>query len=190
MASTNQTLQPSHGGIFPLSIWIGLLAIFSAVGIVLRQIVIPTFSPYVTLTPGFIIPLLAGIILGPLGGILCGIFVGISGALWEPFLIPLIGNIALGISTGIPTYYRQKLNQLSWIVLCILTAVIIGGFLPTFSIEVLIFGLPATIAVITASVDGIQAGIWIVVAIILAQGIIDPILLRYKRGKDYGVKIK
>ncbi|MFW9934695.1 MAG: ECF transporter S component [Candidatus Thorarchaeota archaeon] len=181
MASTNPTFQPSHVGIFPLSIWIGILAIFSAVGIVLRQVAIPTFSPYVTLTPGFIIPLLAGIILGPLGGILCGIFVGISGALWEPFLIPLIGNIALGISTGIPTYYRHKLNQLSWNVACILAAVIIGGFLPTFSIEVLIFGLPTTIAAITASVDGIQAGIWIVVAIILAQGVIDPILLRYKR---------
>ena len=181
VASSNSTLQPIDKGILPLTLWIAILAVFSAVGIVLRQVALPTFSPYVTLTPGFVMPLLSGIILGPLGGVLCGIFVGISGAFWEPFLIPLIGNVALGISTGIPSYFRHKLHKISWITMCIISAMIIGGFLPTFSVEILLFGVPIFIAALTASVDAVQAGIWVVVAIILAQGVIDPILLRYRR---------
>ena len=92
MTSPNRFLQPTHEGQLPLSLWVALLAIFSAVGVILRQVAIPTFSMYVTLTPGFVMPLLAGIVLGPIGGILCGVFVGISGALWEPILIPLVGN--------------------------------------------------------------------------------------------------
>ncbi len=184
MPSPNPTLQPIQEGKLALSLWIAVLAIFSAVGIVLRQVAIPTFTPYVTLTPGFVMPLLAGIVLGPLGGVLCGVFVGISGTLWEPFLIPLIGNVALGLSTGIPSYYRHKLHRVSWMVACVLSAVVIGGFLPTFSIEVLVFGVPLFFAALTASIDAVQAGIWVVVAIILAQGVVDPILLRYRRTSD------
>ena len=181
MASPNLTLQPIHEGTLLISLWVTILALFSAVGIILRQVAIPTFSPYVTLTPGFVMPLLTGIVLGPLGGLLCGVIVGMSGALWEPILIPLLGNIALGVSTGIPTYYRHKLSRVSWTLICILSAVIIGGFLPTFVIEVLVFGVPMIVAALTASVDAVQAGIWVVVVIILAQRIVDPILLRYRR---------
>ena len=184
MTSLNRFLQPSHEGFLPLSLWITLLAIFSAVGIVLRQVAIPTFSPYVTLTPGFVMPLLTGIVLGPLGGILCGVFVGISGALWEPFLIPLVGNIALGISTGIPTYYRNKLQRNGWMIACLISAVILGGFLPTFVIEVFILVVPPYSAALPASIDAVQAGIWVLVTIILAQGVIDPILSRYRRTRD------
>jgi hypothetical protein len=129
-------------------------------------------------------PLLVGIVLGPLGGILCGVFVGISGALWEPFLIPLVGNVALGISTGIPTYFRYKLQRSGWMVVCLISAIIIGGFLPTFTIEVLLFLVPPNFAALTASMDAVQAGIWVLVAIILGQGVIGPILLRYRRSRE------
>jgi hypothetical protein len=118
--------------------------------------------------------------LGPLGGILTGLFVGISGALWEPILIPLLGNMALGISTGLPTYYRFKIQRAFWIFVCILSSVFIGGFLPTFSIEILVFGVPLVAAMLTASLDALQAGIWIFVAIFFAEGVVDPILHRYK----------
>lgn len=181
LQSPNPLLQPTNRGTLPTTLWIAILAIFSAIGIVFRQIAIPTFSPYVTLTPGFLIPLLTGIVLGPIGGLLCGLFVGISGALWEPILIPLLGNVALGISTGIPTFYRHKLHQTPWILACIISAIIIGGFLPTFTIEVLVFGVLPIIAALAASIDAVQAGIWIALAIILTQGIIEPILSKYSK---------
>jgi hypothetical protein len=184
LTSLNRLLQPSHEGFLPLTLWIALLAIFSAVGLVLRQVAIPTFSLFVTLTPGFVLPLLAGIVLGPLGGILCGVFVGISGAMWEPFLIPLVGNVALGISTGIPTYFRHKLQRSWWMVVCLISAIVVGGFLPTFTIEVLLFAVPPSFAALTASIDAVQAGIWVLVAIILAQAVIDPILLRYRGTRE------
>ena len=104
--------------------------------------------------------------------------------MWEPFLIPLIGNVALGLSTGIPTYYRHKLRRKSWMVTCIFSAMIIGGFLPTFSIEVLVFRVPFFFAALIASVDAVQAGIWVIIAIILAQSVVNPILLRYRRPSD------
>ncbi|MFW9831873.1 MAG: hypothetical protein ACFFD8_08860 [Candidatus Thorarchaeota archaeon] len=182
MTPQDFTLQSSSEKILPHSLWTALLALFVALGIVFRQIAIPTFSPFVTLTPGFIIPLLTGIVLGPLGGILCGIFVGLSGGLWEPVLIPLIGNIALGLSTGIPTYFRHKMRPYLWIGCCIISAIIIGGFLPTFSIEVLFFWVVPPIAAISASVDALQASMWVITAFIVTS-IIDPFLLGYRRKK-------
>lgn len=180
MASQNSSLLPRSAGFLPVSIWIALVAIFSATGIVLRQIAIPTLSLYVTLTPGFIIPLLAGIILGPIGGVLCGAIVGISGAPYEPILIPLIGNIALGLSTGIPTYFRQWLNQYLWAFLCVFSAISFGGFFPTFIVEVYIFAIPIHIAAITASIDAIQAGVWVSLALLIVHSIVSPLLSRHQ----------
>ncbi|MFX0168767.1 MAG: hypothetical protein ACFE89_05325 [Candidatus Hodarchaeota archaeon] len=125
-------------------------------------------------------PILTGLLLGPLGGVLCGVFVGMSGALWEPFLIPILGNIALGLSTGIPSFYRHKIPKSLWIALCMLLAVVLGGFLPTFSIEVFIAGILPAFAVITASIDAVQAGIWASLALLLQLGVIEPILNPYK----------
>ncbi|MFX1491751.1 MAG: hypothetical protein ACFFBU_05775 [Promethearchaeota archaeon] len=181
MGSQNLTLQSTNGKSLPVSFWTALLALFAAIGIVLRQVAIPIFPPYVTLTPGFIMPLLTGIVLGPLGGIICGILVGISGALWEPFLIPLFGNIALGLSTGIPTYFRYKIPHFLWMIISILSATLIGGFLPTFIIEMLIYGVPPMIATLTASFDASQAGIWTTIALFIYVGIIHPLLAQYQR---------
>lgn len=181
MASQNLTLQSINVKTLPVSLWTALLALFAAIGIVLRQVAIPIFPPYVTLTPGFIMPLLAGIILGPLGGAICGIIVGISGALWEPFLIPLVGNIALGLSTGIPAYFRHKMPPFLWMTSSILSAILIGGFLPTFTIEIFIYGVPPMIAALTASFDAGQAGIWTTIALFIFVGVIHPLLERYQR---------
>ncbi len=181
MPSQNSTLLSRSAGFLPISIWIALIAIFGATGIILRQVAIPTFSLYVTLTPGFIIPLLAGIILGPIGGALCGAIVGISGALYEPILIPLIGNIALGLSTGIPTYFREWLNQYLWTILCVVSAISIGGFFPTFIVEVYIFAIPIPIAAITASIDAAQAGVWVSLALLIVHNIVNPLLSRYQK---------
>lgn len=181
MPSPSFTLQPIGKGTLSLSIWIALLALFTATGVIFRQISIPIFPPFVSLTPGFLLPLLAGMVLGPLGGALCGLFVGVSGALWEFPLIPLIGNIALGLSTGSPSFHRHKMPPVLWMSLCVISAMLIGGFLPTFIIEVVIIRFHPVIAMLTASVDAFQAIIWTVVAILLVIGIVDPILNRYRR---------
>ncbi len=183
--SPNFTVQPSGKGTLSLSIWIALVAFFTAIGVLFRQISIPIFPPFVSLTPGFLMPLLAGIILGPLGGVLCGLFVGVSGALWEFPLIPLIGNIALGLSTGIPSFFRNRMLPVLWMSLCVISAMIIGGFLPTFIVEVLVIGFPPYVATLTASIDAFQAIVWVAVAILLVMSIVDPILNRYRRPIEF-----
>ncbi|MFX0078663.1 MAG: hypothetical protein ACFE8O_05430 [Candidatus Hermodarchaeota archaeon] len=185
MTSPNFTLQPRGKGTLSLSIWIALLALFSASGVIFRQISIPIFPPFVSLTPGFLLPLLAGMILGPVGGTLCGMFVGVSGALWEFPLIPLIGNIALGLSTGIPSFYRNRMSPVLWMSLCVVSAMIIGGFLPTFIVEVLVAMFPPSIATVTATIDALQALVWVVVAILIVMSIVDPILDRYRRPIEF-----
>ena len=185
MISPNFTVQPSGKGTLSLSIWIALVAFFTAIGVLFRQISIPIFPPFVSLTPGFLMPLLAGMILGPLGGVLCGLFVGVSGALWEFPLIPLIGNIALGLSTGIPSFFRNRMLPVLWMSLCVISAMIIGGFLPTFIVEVLVIGFPPYVATLTASIDAFQAIVWVAVAILLVMSIVDPILNRYRRPIEF-----
>ncbi|MFX1563150.1 MAG: hypothetical protein ACFFDP_07570 [Promethearchaeota archaeon] len=161
----------------PLTFQVAVLAIFAALGVVLRQVAIPTASPYVTLTPGFTIPLLTGIVLGPIGGFVCGLAVGISGAIWEPAIIPVIGNIALGLSTGIPTLARRRLPYLLWASICFISAIVIGGFLPTFGGEV-IYGIVPIAAVLDASLDAAQAAIWVIIALLLDARVIQPLLER------------
>jgi hypothetical protein len=185
LTSPNFILQPTGKGTLSLSIWIALLALFAATGVIFRQISIPIFPPFVSLTPGFLMPLLTGIILGPLGGALCGLFVGVSGALWEFPLIPLIGNIALGLSTGFPSFYRNRMAPILWVSLCVVSAMLIGGFLPTFFVEVMVIRFPTSIAAVTASIDALQAIVWVVVAILLVMSIVDPILNRYRRPIEF-----
>jgi len=161
----------------PLSFQVALLALFAALGVVLRQVAIPTASPFVTLTPGFTIPLLTGIVLGPIGGFVCGLAVGISGAIWEPAIIPVIGNIALGLSTGIPTLARRRLPCLLWASICFISAIVVGGFLPTFGGEI-IYGIVPLAAALDASIDAAQAAIWVIIALLLDARIIQPLLKR------------
>ncbi|MFX1564274.1 MAG: hypothetical protein ACFFDP_13305 [Promethearchaeota archaeon] len=161
----------------PLSFRVALLAVFAALGVALRQVAIPTGNPYVTLTPGFTIPLLTGIVLGPIEGFVCGLMVGISGAIWEPAIIPIVGNIALGLSTGVPTLARRKLPTLLWATICIASAALIGGFLPTFG-GMIIYGVVPVAAAVGASIDAGQAIIWAVVALLLDASVVQPLLQR------------
>ncbi|MFX1475067.1 MAG: hypothetical protein ACFFCO_06310 [Promethearchaeota archaeon] len=165
----------------PLTFRIALLVIFAALGVVLRQLAIPTWTLYVTLTPGFTMPLLTGMVLGPVEGIVCGLMVGISGAfapIPEPVLIPIIGNIALGLSTGLPALIRERIPRPLFIAICLVSASLIGGFLPTFGVETLVFLEHPFGAAIIASLDAVQATIWVVVALFLDMGVIQPIIRR------------
>ena len=159
----------------PLSVWLALLVILTAVGIVLRQIAIPV-AVNITLTPGFTAPLLAGMLLGPVAGVLCGLIVGMSGALTEWWLLPVMGNIALGLSTGLPSLVRGRLPRPVWAALCVAMAVVVGGFLPTFTEKVIVELLPAIVAALEACIDAAQAGVWAVVALILEAGVVRPLL--------------
>jgi hypothetical protein len=175
---TSDQKPPIHLQIsLPVTFQIALTALFAALGVVLRQISVPTPLPYVTLTPGFTMPLLAGIVLGPIGGMVCGAIVGLSAGLWEPLIIPLIGNIALGLSTGIPSLLRYQIPTALWRGFCIIGGILIGGFLPTFIGELVLL-VPPLIAAAAASIDAIQAGIWASVAIILDAFTIQPFLTR------------
>jgi hypothetical protein len=155
-----------------------VLAMFAAVGILLRQVALPTSLPYATLTPGFTIPLLTGLALGPIGGLACGLIVGISGGLTEPVLLPVLGNIALGVSTGIASLARRRLPYLLWASLCVVSGSFFGGFLPTFSIEVLVFLVQPVAALAAALTDGLQGIVWAIVAVVLDKTAVHPLLQR------------
>lgn len=174
MGQAEDKEKDANSHLLPLSFRVALLAVFAALGVVLRIFSIP-INVYVTLTPGFTIPLLTGIVLGPIEGVVCGLAVGISGALFEPALIPIVGNIALGLSTGIPTLARRRLPRLLWAGLCIVSAAIIGGFLPTFG-GMIFYGVVPVAAAASASIDAGQAAIWAVVALLLDASVVQPIL--------------
>jgi len=150
-----------------------LLALFAALGILLRQVAFPTSIPNVTLTPGFTIPLLTGIALGPIEGLACGLIVGVSGGLTELPLIPLLGNMALGLSTGIPSLARGRLPYPLWASLCVVSGGFFGGFLPTFAV---LFFFQPIVAVAAGLTDGLQGVVWTIVALLLDKTAIQPLL--------------
>jgi hypothetical protein len=151
---------------------------FAAVGILLRQVAVPTSLPFVTLTPGFTMPLLTGVALGPIEGLVCGLIVGIGGGLTEPVLLPVLGNIALGLSTGVPSLVRGRLPYPLWASLCVVSGSLFGGFLPTFSIEVLVFLVNPIAAAAAAVADGLQGMAWAIVAVLLDKTAVQPLLQR------------
>jgi hypothetical protein len=162
----------------PPALRVVLLAMLAAVGILLRQVAIPTSLSFVTLTPGFTMPLLTGLALGPIEGLVCGFIVGISGGLTEPALLPVLGNIALGLSTGFPSLVRGRLPYPLWASLCVLSGSFFGGFLPTFSIEVLVFLVHPIAAMAAAVADGLQGIVWAIVAVLLDKTAVQPLLQR------------
>jgi hypothetical protein len=157
---------------------LAMLAVFAALGILLRQVALPTLLPFVTLTPGFTMPLLTGIALGPIEGLACGLVVGMSGGLTEPALLPILGNIALGLSTGIPSLARRRLPYPLWAGLCVVSGSVFGGFLPTFAVEGLLFLVQPFAAAAAALTDGLQAIVWAIVAVLLDKKAVQPLLHR------------
>ncbi len=159
---------------------IALLAVLAALGVVLRSISVTVIPNVVELTPGFFASEFAGMVLGLEGGIIVGTITGLVGALHggEFPLIPLIGNIALGVSTAIVYLFMKKDSRIRDI-LVVVSAGIIGGFLPTFTITLMFIPITSegiALAAFSAMLDFFQAALWAIVGLPIKR-IVDRDLL-------------
>ena len=160
---------------------LAVLAIIAALGLIMRYLVRITIIPeLVEITPGFLFSELGGVIGGIPGGILVGLAVGIGGAMGggEFSLIPLIGNIFLGIGTGYAVHLTKERDSMRYALMAILGGGLIGGFIPDMTIFLF---LSETIeaAFLLALIDMIQGFIWAAAAIFLERSIIRPIAGHY-----------
>lgn len=163
------------------TVFITTLAMLGAIGIVVRTFIQITVIPgLVVLTPGFLFSLLGGIVGGIPGGIIVGVITGMGGALsgTEVPILPIIGNICLGLGSGIVVQYRKERDSWIYGVLVILCGGIIGGFIPSMTIFA---SLVESIEVIVfyASIDMLQAFLWAAVAITVERYMIRPLLGSY-----------
>ncbi|NWF95134.1 MAG: hypothetical protein HXY34_03240 [Candidatus Thorarchaeota archaeon] len=166
---------------------ITVLAMIAAIGIVVRMFVkIAVVPGLVELTPGFMFSLLGGVVGGIPGGVLVGTIVGIGGALagGEPPLLPMIGNICLGIGTGIAWYASKDRNTYRFWVAAIVGGAVIGGFIPSMTIFAS-FTESLTGAVAVALIDAAQACLWAIVALLVDRLIIKPIAGPYLHPDTY-----
>ncbi|MCK5151931.1 MAG: hypothetical protein KAQ65_08820 [Candidatus Thorarchaeota archaeon] len=157
------------------------LAVLAAIGIVARMFIrIPVIPGFFELTPGFLFSLLGGVIGGIPGGILVGGIVGIGGAMagGEFFLMPMIGNIFLGVGTGIAIHLVRDRNSWKYALVAILGGSIIGGFIPSMTVFAAVTA-SLELTFIVAIADMIQALIWGVVAIMVDRLFIQRILGDY-----------
>jgi len=156
------------------------IAMIAALGIVVRYTIqIPVIPNVVVLTPGFMFSILGGIVGGIPGGAIVGAIVGVSGALsgTEIPILPMIGNICLGIGSGYAIYLTKR-DNLKYYILVILGSGIIGGFIPTMTIFSSLVD-PLVVNLIAASIDMAQAFLWAVVALVVERKIIRPIVGGY-----------
>ena len=149
---------------------LALVAVLGALGALLRYFTAITVVPdVVELSPSFLIPQLAGMLMGSVGGGLCGVIVGVAGSIrgGEFPLIPLLGNIALGLSTGIVKDFvgddKRRLKKFLYVI----SGAFIGGFIPTFAISILF--APAFAVVFYALIDAFQAGFWAFIGVIVLE---------------------
>ena len=153
------------------------IAIIAAIGIVVRYTIqIPVNPNAVVLTPGFIFSILGGVVGGLPGGVIVGAIVGASGALsgTEVPLLPMFGNICLGIGSGYAIYFANR-DTLKYYILVFLGSGIIGGFIPTMTVFSSLVD-PLVVNLIAATIDMTQAFLWAVVALIVERKIIQPII--------------
>jgi hypothetical protein len=163
------------------SVSLTTFAMIAALGIVVRVFVqIPLIFGVVVLTPGFLFSLLGGVIGGIPGGILVGAITGLGGALafTEPPLLPMIGNICLGIGAGYALHLVANRDNLKYYLMVIIGAPIIGGFIPTFVVSLLYFD-PIGFVIVAAIADTIQTLIWVFPALLIEKYIIRPIIGHY-----------
>lgn len=149
------------------SLKISLIAILSAAGLALRTIAIPV-AYSVQITPGMIAPILSGILLGLWPGCLTGLIIGIYAAVFsgEFWLIPLIGNLLLGVGAGLATDLMKNWNSKTVkIIMLIISPSIIGGFIPTFSIMCILTPGAVIVAFTSGAIDMINALIAAIIAI-------------------------
>ena len=156
---------------------VALAATLAAIGAALRYAsAIPVVPGVVEFTPSMAIPALAGMLLGISGGVTVGFVVGLSGALREFPLIPIIGNIMLGLGAGTVKGFlsRKKKTGLNssrifeWF-LYISVISIVGGFLPTFVITLMFLYATPWGAALLGSFDAINAALASAVALIVAE---------------------
>ena len=158
------------------SVTISILGTIAALGIVTRMIIrFPIVVGFLEITPGFVFSLLGGVVGGLPGGIMVGAIVGIGGAMvgGETPLLPLIGNICLGVGTGWVFHVTSNRDSKLYYLLVIVGGGIIGGFLPSLDIVALTGSFEA--ALIVAILDCIQACLWAVVALFVNKLIILPL---------------
>jgi len=157
------------------------LAMLAALGIVVRMFVrIPVIPGLLDLTPGFLFSELGGVIGGLPGGALVGALVGLGGAIagGEPPVLPMIGNICLGIGTGYAIHVKKDRESLLYIAMVILGGGIIGGFIPSMTIFV-VFTESLELTILYAVIDMLQAFLWAFVALLLERIVIRPIIGQY-----------
>ncbi|MFW9835190.1 MAG: hypothetical protein ACFFEK_14415 [Candidatus Thorarchaeota archaeon] len=151
-------------------------AVIAALGIIVRYTIqIPIIPNAVVLTPGFMFSILGGVIGGIPGGALIGAIVGLSGALsgTEIPILPMFGNICLGIGSGYAIYFSKR-DNLKYYILVIVGSGIIGGFIPTMTVFYSLID-PLVVNMIAASIDMFQAFLWAVVALFVERTIIRPL---------------
>jgi hypothetical protein len=168
---------------------LSVLALIAALGLVFRYAIrIMIIPDLIEITPGFLFSELGGVIGGIPGGALVGLCVGIGGALagGEFSLIPLVGNIFLGIGTGYAVHITGERDSTKYFLLAVLGGGLIGGFIPDMTIFLF---LSETIeaAFLLALIDMIQGFVWAAVAIIIERTIIRPIAGHYLY-PDMGLK--
>ena len=153
------------------------LAMIAALGIVVRMFIrIPVIPGFVELTPGFLFSLLGGVIGGVPGGIFVGAIVGIGGAMGggEPPLLPMIGNIFLGIGSGLAIHVTKERNSRKYALMVVLGGGIIGGFIPTATVFASLID-PIEVILAGALLDMTQGFLWAIVALFVERSIIRPI---------------
>jgi hypothetical protein len=151
-------------------------AVIAALGIIVRYTIqIPVIPNAVVLTPGFMFSILGGVIGGIPGGAFIGAVIGISGALsgTEIPILPMFGNICLGIGSGYAIYFSKR-DNLKYYILVVVGSGIIGGFIPTMTVFYSFID-PLVVNMIAASIDMFQAFLWAVVALFVERTIIRPL---------------
>jgi hypothetical protein len=164
------------------TVTIATLAMIAAVGIIVRMTIrIPIIPEVVEITPAFMFSLLGGIIGGIPGGLFVGLIVGIGGAMagGEAILLPLLGNLALGVGTGFVIHITKNRDSLKYALLTVLGGGLIGGFLATLGIMVFLLGIEFVLSIIPAIIDMYQALAWSAVALFIETYIIRPIIGSY-----------
>ncbi len=158
-----------------------ILAMLAALGILVRSFIsIPVVPGLVELTPGFLFSILGGVIGGVPGGVFVGAITGLGGALAgnEPPLLPMIGNIFLGVGGGYAIHLVKDRDGFKYATMVILGSGIIGGFIPSATIFASLTDSWEVI-VGTAAIDMFQGFLWGFIALILEKWVIRPVVGHY-----------
>ncbi|MFW9799370.1 MAG: hypothetical protein ACFFD9_02965 [Candidatus Thorarchaeota archaeon] len=163
------------------SVALTTLAMLAALGVVVRMFVrIPVVPGLLDLTPGFLFSELGGVIGGLPGGALVGAIVGLGGAIagGEPPLLPMIGNICLGVGTGYAIHLRSDRDSITYVVMVLFGGGIIGGFLPSMTIFAAVTE-SIEVTFLYATIDMMQAFLWAFIALLVEKMLVRPMVGHY-----------